>query len=159
MSTSTCTWRNSLAAVLIAVVGLLMWGAPAAAQVATGNVAGTPPAVGQPDRYVDRHYVDAAVVNTDWAIKAGIKIPQERIAQEKVANNPYRNFIAVNAKDAQAPWVKALVESYQQANVASSILSVYHGATLPACMDIKTVVDSSDAGLDLRSTVAQGTHS
>jgi hypothetical protein len=26
-------------------------------------------------------------------------------------------------------------------------------------MDIKTVVDSSDAGLDLRSTVAQGTHS
>ena len=57
---------------------------------------------------------------------------QERIAQEKVPNNPYRNFIAVNAKDAQAPWVKALVESYQQANVASSILSVYHGATLPA---------------------------
>ena len=76
--------------------------------------------------------VDAAVVNTDWAIKAGIKIPQERIAQEKVANNPYRNFIAVNAKDAQAPWVKTLVESYQQANVASSILTVYHGATLPA---------------------------
>jgi D-methionine transport system substrate-binding protein len=76
--------------------------------------------------------LDAAVVNTDWAIKAGIKIPQERIAQEKVPNNPYRNFIAVNAKDAQAPWVKTLVESYQQANVASSILSVYHGATLPA---------------------------
>ena len=79
--------------------------------------------------------VDAAVVNTDWAIKAGIQIPQERIAQEKVTNNPYRNFIAVNAKDAQAPWVKALVESYQQANVASSILSVYHGATLPAWED------------------------
>ena len=76
--------------------------------------------------------LDAAVVNTDWAIKAGIKIPQERIAQEKVTSNPYRNFIAVNAKDAQAPWVKALVESYQQANVATSILSVYHGATLPA---------------------------
>jgi D-methionine transport system substrate-binding protein len=76
--------------------------------------------------------LDAAVVNTDWAIKAGIKIPQERIAQEQVTGNPYRNFIAVNAKDAQAPWVKTLVESYQQANVASSILTVYHGATLPA---------------------------
>ncbi|GJH28389.1 MetQ/NlpA family ABC transporter substrate-binding protein [Caballeronia novacaledonica] len=76
--------------------------------------------------------LDAAVVNTDWAIKAGIKIPQERIAQEQVPGNAYRNFIAVNAKDAQAPWVKALVESYQQTNVASSILSVYHGATLPA---------------------------
>jgi len=76
--------------------------------------------------------LDAAVVNTDWAIKAGIKIPQERIAQEQVQGNPYRNFIAVNAKDANAPWVKTLVESYQQANVASSILTVYHGATLPA---------------------------
>jgi len=76
--------------------------------------------------------LDAAVVNTDWAIKAGIKIPQERIAQEKVPGNPYRNFIAVNAKDANAPWVKTIVASYQQANVASAILTVYHGATLPA---------------------------
>ena len=76
--------------------------------------------------------LDAAVVNTDWAIKAGIKIPQERIAQEKVPGNPYRNFIAVNVKDANAPWVKTLVDSYQQTNVASAILTVYHGATLPA---------------------------
>lgn len=76
--------------------------------------------------------VDAAVINTDWAIKAGIKIPQERIAQETVKGNPYRNFIAVNDKDARAPWVHALVESYQQPNVAAEILSVYHGATLPA---------------------------
>ena len=76
--------------------------------------------------------LDAAVVNTDWAIKAGIKIPQQRIAQEQVPGNPYRNFIAVNEKDANAPWVHALVESYQQPNVAAEILSVYHGATLPA---------------------------
>jgi D-methionine transport system substrate-binding protein len=76
--------------------------------------------------------VDAAVINTDWAIKAGIKIPQERIAQEQVNGNPYRNFLAVNAKDANAPWVHALVQSYQQPNVAAEILSVYHGATLPA---------------------------
>jgi D-methionine transport system substrate-binding protein len=76
--------------------------------------------------------LDAAVVNTDWAIKAGIRIPQERIAQETVPGNPYRNFIAVNAKDTNAPWVKTVVDSYQQANVASSILTVYHGATLPA---------------------------
>jgi D-methionine transport system substrate-binding protein len=76
--------------------------------------------------------LDAAVVNTGWAFKSGIKVPQERIAQEKVTDNPYRNFLAVNAKDAQAPWVKELLESYQQANVASVILSVYHGAVLPA---------------------------
>ncbi|SDI30958.1 MetQ/NlpA family ABC transporter substrate-binding protein [Paraburkholderia phenazinium] len=76
--------------------------------------------------------VDAAVINTDWAIKAGIKIPQERIAQEQVNGNPYRNFLAVNEKDANSPWVKTLVQSYQQPNVAAEILSVYHGATLPA---------------------------
>jgi D-methionine transport system substrate-binding protein len=76
--------------------------------------------------------LDAAVVNTDWAIKAGIRIPQERIAQEQVGGNPYRNFIAVNEKDVDSPWVHALVESYQQPNVAKEILSVYHGATLPA---------------------------
>ena len=79
--------------------------------------------------------VDAAVINTDWAVKAGIKIPQERIAQEQVTGNPYRNFLAVNAKDANAPWVHTLVQSYQQPNVAAEILSVYHGATLPAWND------------------------
>jgi D-methionine transport system substrate-binding protein len=76
--------------------------------------------------------LDAAVVNTDWAVKSGIRIPEERIAQEKVPGNPYRNFIAVNEKDADAPWVHELVESYQQPNVAAEIQSVYHGATLPA---------------------------
>lgn len=76
--------------------------------------------------------VDAAVVNTDWAIKAGIKIPQERIAQERVTGNPYRNFIAVRTADEHAAWVPALVKSYQQKNVAEAILQVYHGATIPA---------------------------
>jgi D-methionine transport system substrate-binding protein len=76
--------------------------------------------------------LDAAVVNTDWAVKSGIRIPDERIAQEKVPGNPYRNFIAVNEKDVNAPWVHALVESYQQPNVAAEIQSVYRGATLPA---------------------------
>ncbi|KAF1036198.1 metal ABC transporter substrate-binding protein [Burkholderia sp. Ac-20384] len=76
--------------------------------------------------------LDAAVINTDWAIKTGIRIPQERIAQENVAGNPYRNVIAVNASDANASWVRALVESYQQPNVAAKIIGVYHGEALPA---------------------------
>jgi D-methionine transport system substrate-binding protein len=32
--------------------------------------------------------LDAAIINTDWAIKAGIKISPERIAQEQVTGNP-----------------------------------------------------------------------
>jgi len=76
--------------------------------------------------------LDAAVINTDWAVKSGINIPQERIAQEPIQNNPYRNFIAVNTGDANAPWVKLLVAAYQQKNVSAEILKIYHGTTLPA---------------------------
>ena len=76
--------------------------------------------------------VDAAVVNTYWAIKAGIKVPGERLAQESAQASPYRNFIAVNAADARAPWAATLVASYQQSNVAAEILKAYRGATLTA---------------------------
>jgi D-methionine transport system substrate-binding protein len=39
--------------------------------------------------------LDAAVVSTDWTLKSGLT-PADRIAQEPVADNPHRNFIAVN---------------------------------------------------------------
>ncbi len=75
--------------------------------------------------------LDAAVVNMDWARKAGI--PQtERIGVEGLANNPYVNFISVNGNDANAPWVKPLVESYHQPNVRQVILDLYHGTVTPA---------------------------
>ncbi len=51
--------------------------------------------------------LDAAVVNTDWALKSGLG-PDNRIAQEPVADNPYRNFIAVKAGNENEPWVKTL---------------------------------------------------
>ena len=76
--------------------------------------------------------LDAAVVNTDWAIKSGIKVPGERIAREAVAGSPYRNLIAVNSGDASQPWARVLVASYQQPDVADEINRVYRGAILPA---------------------------
>lgn len=76
--------------------------------------------------------LDAAVVNTDWAHKAGIDVVHQRIAQEATQNNPYTNFIAVNDENVHAPWVKTLVSAYQQPNVRQAILDVYHGSTLPA---------------------------
>ena len=44
----------------------------------------------------------------DWALKAGLT-PENRIAQEAIADNPYRNFIAVREADAKEPWVAKLV--------------------------------------------------
>jgi D-methionine transport system substrate-binding protein len=76
--------------------------------------------------------LDAAVVNTDWALKSGIKVDRQRIGQESLAGNPYVNFIAVNAEDAHAPWVAPLVAAFHQPDVRKIILDLYHGANVPA---------------------------
>lgn len=75
--------------------------------------------------------LDAAVVNTDWALKSGLT-PQERIAQEPVADNPYRNFIAVKAGSENEPWVKTLVSSYQNDTVRAEFDRVYKGTGISA---------------------------
>ncbi|ESZ08466.1 MetQ/NlpA family lipoprotein [Mesorhizobium sp. L48C026A00] len=75
--------------------------------------------------------LDAAVVNTDWALKSGLT-PENRIAQEPIADNPYRNFIAVKAGTENEPWVKTLVESYQNDTVKVEFERVYKGTGLSA---------------------------
>lgn len=75
--------------------------------------------------------LDAAVVNTDWALKSGLT-PENRIAQEPIADNPYRNFIAVKAGAENEPWVKKLVESYQNDTVKAEFERVYKGTGLSA---------------------------
>jgi D-methionine transport system substrate-binding protein len=75
--------------------------------------------------------LDAAVVNTDWALKAGLS-PAERIAQEPIDDNPYRNFIAVKQGSENEPWVKNLVASYQNDTVKAVFEKVYKGTGLSA---------------------------
>jgi D-methionine transport system substrate-binding protein len=76
--------------------------------------------------------VTAAVVNTDWALKAGLRPDRDRIAQEKVANNPYNNFIAVKTDKQNAPWVKTLVASYQNDAVKEALAKAYKGTGIAA---------------------------
>jgi D-methionine transport system substrate-binding protein len=54
------------------------------------------------------------------------------LAQEPVADNPYRNFIAVKAGAESEPWVKTLVESYQNDTVKAEFERVYKGTGLSA---------------------------
>ncbi|MDQ0322001.1 D-methionine transport system substrate-binding protein [Pararhizobium capsulatum DSM 1112] len=75
--------------------------------------------------------LDAAVVNTDWALKSGLT-PENRIAQEPVADNPYRNFIAVREESKEEPWVKPLVEAYQNDVVKAEFDRVYKGTGISA---------------------------
>jgi len=75
--------------------------------------------------------LDAAVVNTDWALKSGLT-KADRIAQEPVKDNPYNNFIAVKKESVDAPWVKTLVASYQNDAVKKVFDQVYKGTGLTA---------------------------
>jgi D-methionine transport system substrate-binding protein len=75
--------------------------------------------------------LDAAVVNTDWALKSGLT-PENRIAQEPVAENPYRNFIAVKTGSENEGWVKKLVAAYQNPTVKAEFDRVYKGTGVAA---------------------------
>jgi D-methionine transport system substrate-binding protein len=75
--------------------------------------------------------LDAAVVNTDWALKSGLSA-SDRIAQEPIADNPYRNFIAVKQGSENEAWVKTLVSSYQNDTVKAEFDKVYKGTGLSA---------------------------
>ncbi|MBS1051117.1 MetQ/NlpA family lipoprotein [Gluconobacter sp. NFX36] len=76
--------------------------------------------------------LDAGVVITEWAYKAGINLTSERLARESMDNNPYINFIAVNEPDAHAAWVQPLVHAFQKPNVRAKLLEAYHGAIIPS---------------------------
>ena len=59
-------------------------------------------------------------------------LPPDRIAQEPVKGNPYNNFIAVKTENANAPWVKTLVSSYQNDDVKKVFDKVYKGTGVTA---------------------------
>ncbi|EPE94638.1 amino acid ABC transporter substrate-binding protein (plasmid) [Rhizobium grahamii CCGE 502] len=75
--------------------------------------------------------LDAAVINTDWALKSGLSAA-DRIAQEPIADNPYRNFIAVKQDSENEAWVKTLVSSYQNDTVKAEFDKVYKGTGVSA---------------------------
>jgi len=75
--------------------------------------------------------LDAAVVNTDWALKSGLGVDL-RIASEAVDNNPYRNVIAVQAGHDHDKDVQLFVTAYHTDAVRAWILQHYQGRQLPA---------------------------
>jgi D-methionine transport system substrate-binding protein len=75
--------------------------------------------------------LDAAVVNTDWALKSGLA-KTDRIYTETAKDNPYNNFIAVKIGKEKEPWVKTLVASYQNKPVKEALAKYYKGTAVPA---------------------------
>ncbi|AQS41035.1 MAG: Lipoprotein [Candidatus Tokpelaia hoelldobleri] len=65
--------------------------------------------------------LDVSIVNTVWIEAAGLDPDEERIAQEKAEGNPYNNIIVVRTEDLDKPWVKKLVQAYQNEAVRAEI--------------------------------------
>ncbi|MBC2886174.1 MetQ/NlpA family ABC transporter substrate-binding protein [Ochrobactrum sp. CM-21-5] len=76
--------------------------------------------------------LDVAIVNNDWAAKAGLDPKNDAIGWESKENNPYNNFIAVRTEDANEDWVKKLVASFQNDAVKAEIDRAYKGTGIPA---------------------------
>ncbi len=75
--------------------------------------------------------VDAAVINTNYALEAGLHPKSDAIAIEG-EKSPYANVIAVREQDKDAPWVKTLVESYHDDSIRTFINEEFKGALIPA---------------------------
>jgi D-methionine transport system substrate-binding protein len=76
--------------------------------------------------------VDAAVINTDHALNAGLDIRKDTIAVEKREGNPYANFVAARQGEENRPEIKTFVESYQSPEVAKFLEERFKGAIIPA---------------------------
>jgi D-methionine transport system substrate-binding protein len=75
--------------------------------------------------------VDAAVINTNYAMEAGLHPKKDAIAIEG-EKSPYANVIAVRRADKDAPWVKTLVEAYHDDSIRTFINDKFKGALIPS---------------------------
>jgi D-methionine transport system substrate-binding protein len=72
---------------------------------------------------------DIAIINTNYALAAGLSPRNDSIAMEK-AESPYVNIIVVQQGRQDEPWVKTLVEAYHSDEIKAFIDEKYEGAVL-----------------------------
>jgi D-methionine transport system substrate-binding protein len=75
--------------------------------------------------------VDASVINTNYALEAGLNPKTDPIAREG-EKAPYINVIAVKSKDKDAAWLKTLLEAYHSAEVKEFVNTQFKGAVIAA---------------------------
>lgn len=75
--------------------------------------------------------VDLAVINTNYAIPAGLSPRKNAIFMED-ANSPYANLIVVRAQDAQTPKLQLLVKAFQSPEILAAADKLFNGAAVPA---------------------------
>jgi D-methionine transport system substrate-binding protein len=75
--------------------------------------------------------VDAAAINTNFAMQAGLVPKRDAIALED-PHGPYANVLAVRAADQGKPWVAKLVKAYHSDEVKQYIDSQFKGSVIAA---------------------------
>jgi D-methionine transport system substrate-binding protein len=122
--------------VLLAEAGLLRFKAGADFRVSVADIEANPKRLriveleaAQLPRALDE--VDAAVINTNYAIPAGLNPVRDALKLES-ADSPYANVIAVRVPDREAPWVRRLVTAYQTEEIKNFVRSTFQGAVVPA---------------------------
>ena len=75
--------------------------------------------------------VDAAAINTNFAMEAGLKPKSDAIAIED-PHGPYVNIIAIRAADKDKPWVAKLIAAYHSPEVKQFVEGKYAGAVITA---------------------------
>lgn len=73
--------------------------------------------------------VDLAVINTNYAIRAGLNPIRDSLLREGDLSE-YFCLIAVRQADLDKPWVKALAEAYQSPEVKEFVAAKYQGNIL-----------------------------
>lgn len=76
--------------------------------------------------------VDAAVINGNFAISAGIKPAKEALVLESAKNSPYGNFLAVKKGNEKDPRVKKLAKLLTSPEVKKFIEDKYQGSVIPS---------------------------
>lgn len=76
--------------------------------------------------------VDAAVINGNYAIEAGLSPAEDALVAESAEDNPYANLLVARAGDEDDPRLVTLAELLQSPEVARFIEENYDGAVIPA---------------------------
>ncbi|WP_144513138.1 MetQ/NlpA family ABC transporter substrate-binding protein [Bacillus sp. FJAT-22090] len=75
--------------------------------------------------------VDAAAINTNFALDAGINPKEDSILLES-SKSPYVNYIVVRAENKDDPTIQKFVKAYQSEEVKQFIEEEFQGSVLPS---------------------------
>ncbi len=82
-------------------------------------------------RQLDDAQVTAAVINSNYALEAGLTPAEDGIVTEQVQGNPFSNLLVVRAENENDPAVVALADALESPETAAWIAETYSGSVLP----------------------------